>query len=283
MSTASSELFERILFTYPLLKRIVSELEPGDFRNLLLSGQVLPMSRSEANKFLISLQCFFCQRSNAARMVFPCVGIFDEPVTLDLEKIESYWYQLTTAYNDKCKFNKRFLRLGDVREHRPACCQFCIPRFLLVNQMHWERASGQLLDMRYHMCKNHCLENFHPPLALPKGKCRCEALLLDQGWRCYLCDVDVWLQLKTRGKNFKSALRYRQTVTTFATQEPTCEYKADEPSLEETCCMMDCKGSVWEDVENAAFLVFCARCSTVYKEKDMDAVRGLRSEPTSVD
>ena len=47
--------------------------------------------------------------------------------------------------------------------------------------------------------------------------------------------------------------------------------------------MMDCKERVWEDVENAAFLVFCARCSTVYKEKDMNAVRGLRSEHTSAD
>lgn len=102
MSIASSELFERILFTYPLLKRIVSELEPGDFRNLLLSGQVLPISRNKANKFLISLECS-CGFNNATGKVFQCIGSFHEPRMLDIEKIESYWFPLTTACNDVCQ------------------------------------------------------------------------------------------------------------------------------------------------------------------------------------
>ena len=142
-----------------------------------------------------------------------CVGIFDEPVTLDLEKIESYWFQLTTTYNDKCKFIETFLRPEYVPEQFTAFCQFCIPRFLVINQIYSEHARGQLLDMCYQVCKTHCLENFHPPLTLPKEKCRCKALLQDQGWRCCLCNVDLWLRLKTRGKNFKFALRHRQIVT----------------------------------------------------------------------
>ena len=265
MSTKTSELFERTLFTYPLLKGIVSELEPSDFHNLLLSGQVLPMSRSEANKFFVSVKCE-CGSSNAERIVFECIGSFREPLTLELEKIESYWSPLVNICNGECL------------AWRPSgqdktCCQSCKVTFSNGERASREVISKKLLSMRYHMCKTHCLENFRSPLALPKGKCRCEGLLQEKRWRCATCTQLSFHFLNKRGENFKKARLHRHTVATFATQEPTSEYEPNELSLEETCCMMDCKERVWEDVENDAFLVFCPRCSTVYKEKDMDVVR----------
>lgn len=155
------------------------------------------------------------------------------------------------------------------------CCQFCRTVLSHHEGSARETIAKRLLHMRYHTCKPHCLENFHPPLALPEEKCRCEGFLQEKRWRCRFCTQIAFNCLNKRGATFKKAWRYRQTVTTYATQEPTLENKPDEPGLKKMCCMMDCKERIWEDVENAAFLGFCARCSTVYKEKNMDVVRGL--------
>lgn len=266
MTTPSSELFGRILLTYPLLKRILSDLEPGDFRNLLLSGQVLPMSRNEANKFLISTVCATCRCQNTTRKVFRCIGSLGEPTKLDIENIESYWSPPTTVPNTKCNGHNKW----DEHEHLMACCQSCKETHFDSNRARVvESISKQLQPMRYHMCKIHCLESFHPPLVLPNGKCKCEAWLQGHGWRCSQCLLAAWCCLRVRGENFNNALYYRQNTTTFATQEPTSECRENEPSLAETCCMIDCKERVWEDVENPAFVVFCGCCSTVYKEKNM--------------
>lgn len=255
----SANSLDRILFSYPILKGVISELEPGEFRNLLLSGQRLPMSRDEADKYLIFMECGVCEHSNATRKVFSCVGTFTEPINLDLEKIESYWSQLILASNFECKGLKEEAFVG--------YCQLCMQADF-ADMQNSVRVQG-FPCMQCPMCKTHCLENFHPPLALPMEKCRCEALLTEEGWRCMGCFVTAFGHLHVRGQNFKSALRYRQTTTTFATQEPTFEYRAEEPSLEETCCMMDCRERVWDDLENPAFVLFCARCSTIYKENDM--------------
>lgn len=270
MATPSSKLFEQILFKYPLLKRILSELEPGDFRSLLLSGQVVPMSREEANKFLISMVCHFCRCNNATRKVFPCVGSLSEPPKLDIENVESYWSTPTAASHNKCNAHNKW----DEHEHLMACCQFCRETHFGSDRARVMKSiSIQLQPLRYRMCKIHCLENFHPPLVLPNEKCECEAWLQGNGWRCFRCLLGAWRCLRTRGENFHHALHYRQTTTTFATQEPTFEYKEDEPSLQETCCMIDCKERVWQDVENAAFVMFCACCSTVYKEKNTEIIQ----------
>lgn len=264
MSTLSSEQLEQVLCLYPLLTRVVSELEPGEFRNLLLSGQRVPMSRSEANKFLISMVCGLCRNNNATRKITPCVGTFFEPIILDLENVESYWSQPTAASNFKCV----------VDEPENTCCHLCIA----IERLTYHRimANGSLGE-QYSMCKTHCLEKFHPPPALPNEKCRCGAWLIEESWRCPHCFITAFIQLGVRGRNFESALRYRQTTTTFATQEPTFEYSADEPGLEETCCMMDCKERVWDDVESPAFLLFCSRCSTIYRKNDMPVIRELYS------
>lgn len=272
MTTPNNNLFEQILFTYPLLKRIVSDLEPGEFRNLLLSGQVLPMSRNEANKFLISMVCTTCRNSNATRKVFPCIGSFHHPPNLDLEEIESWWSPINDPFRIDCD-------LDGPQPYRTASCERCMEGLFSVKRIYQRltTASRSGPPMRLHMCKTHCLENFQPPLALPKDKCKCDYWLNEQSWRCSICFLHAWCMLNLRGKRFIDALRYRQTTTTFATQEPTFNDRTDEPSLEETCCMIDCKERVWEDVEDAAFLVFCSRCSTVYKEKDLRVVRGERT------
>lgn len=57
-------------------------------------------------------------------------------------------------------------------------------------------------------------------------------------------------------------------------QDPTFNDKTDKPSPEKTRCMIDCKKKVWENVKNAAFLVFCMCYSTVYKEKDLSIICG---------
>lgn len=199
------------------------------------------MSRSEANKFLISKLCSFCRFRNATRRIFPCIGTFSEQISPDLENIESYWSPLTLASNYKCE--------GDNAKN--ACCHLCLP--IEPSLYYWIMVS-RLSGMQHFMCETHC-----------KEKCRCGPCAIGEGWRCLRCFLTTLVQLDMRGRNFKRALRYRQTTTTFATQEPTFKYSAEEPGLEETCYMMDYKERVWDDVENPAFLLFCACCSTIYK------------------
>lgn len=262
---------EQSLREYPLLRRILSELEPYDFRNLLLAGAEMPMSRASANKFLIRRICEICGHTNDRERVYPCIGCYAEPCNINLQdNIENRWSQKLTVNEP----------------HGVEVCHGCIPSIAwarrVIDWLPKERLAllKTKVQTYFFMCKEHCLENFNPSLGLPPAQCGCPAFLEEgnnadeQGRvRCLQCFGKTHLSLHFKAAYFKTALRYRQTTTTFA---DSFEYSGTEPSLEETCCMLDCKEKIWDDVHNPAFSVFCPSCVTVFDPK-VDGTAGRKA------
>lgn len=254
--------FEQALREYPILRRIVPELEPCEFRNLLLAGVNMPMTRTLANKFLIRRDCIICGFTNEKQRVHPCIGCYSEHWEIDLQgDIETRWYQKLTN-----------------EPHEIEICEACIPATGgMLTDILWLNSARMALLRKsvqkcYFMCKEHCLENYNASLALPPGQCDCRAFL-DEGnpaneksFRCDECLGKTEMSLHLKAAHFKTALRYRQTTTNFA---DSYEYSGTELSLDETCCMLDCKEKIWDDVNNPAFLAFCPSCATVFKQKDV--------------
>lgn len=251
---------ERSLRIYPILREILSRLEPYDFLNLFLAGVEMPIPRASANKLLIRRVCEICGHTNERKRVYPCIKYYSKPCTIDLRgNIENRWFQKFTTIE-------------------PCSMEICKGCIRLIHK--WIQTADWLTSQRLalletgvskylYMCKEHCLENFNPSQALLPAQCGCPALLAEgnaadeQGRvRCGECLEKTRMSLHIKAVCFKFALRYRQTTTTFAN---TFEYSGTEPSLIRTCCMLDCKEKIWDDGHNPAFSVFCPSCMTVFK------------------
>lgn len=258
----SLSLLEQSLRIYPILRGILSRLEPYDFSNLLLAGVEMPITSASANKLFIRRICEMCKHTNERKRVYPCIGCYSEPCDIDLHgNIENRWLRKLTV----------------VEPHSMEICKACVPSTPWRPTADWLTSEkwallGKGIPMYFYMCKQHCLENFNPSMALPLTQCGCPALF-EEGYpadgqgrvRCRACFEKTRMTVHIKTVCFMEALRYRQTTTTTTTSADTSSSSGTKTSLMHTCCMLDCKEKIWDDRHNSAFSVFCPACVTVFK------------------
>ncbi len=237
---------EQLMASYPVLTLILRCLEPVDYRNMLLAGMRMPVSRKLALRHLIQKRCSTCSNTNATGPIIGCGGCHVNR------------RQRPTGLTNWCPVeisNRAHPSNLNGRHTCTSCREFQEDgRAMRVwkDLNFWPTGQPNGLPM----CKEHCLEHFNPPLSLPPRQCQCLALM-DKEWRCSSCSAETQKAFNYHAANFVKAWnhQYRRLGKMMGRRA-----RKSRPPLEEMCCILGCASMAWTDWANPAWLEMCPVC-----------------------